>query len=111
MGILIARYALGLLANPKTCQVAGLNPVLFVSIAAPHLGCCSDHPEEVRCCFACYVALFVVFDRSCVASLQLLYSLFAKCIICAHWEQQLPIAGARSAAASCQKLAESTQLG
>jgi hypothetical protein len=47
MGGLIARYALGLLADPKTCKVGGLNPEHFISIAAPHLGCCSDHPEEV----------------------------------------------------------------
>ncbi|WIA18520.1 hypothetical protein OEZ85_009970 [Tetradesmus obliquus] len=47
MGGLIARYALGLLADPKTRKVAGLNPSHFISIATPHLGCCSDHPEEV----------------------------------------------------------------
>lgn len=48
MGGLIARYALGLLANPKTCKVAGLSPGHFISIASPHLGCSSNHPEEVR---------------------------------------------------------------
>lgn len=48
MGGLIARYALGLLANPDTGRVAGLRPVSFVSVAAPHIGCSSDHTEKVR---------------------------------------------------------------
>ncbi|KAF6262320.1 hypothetical protein COO60DRAFT_1458642 [Scenedesmus sp. NREL 46B-D3] len=32
--------------DPKTRKVAGLNPSHFVSIATPHIGCCSDHPDE-----------------------------------------------------------------
>eukprot|EP00879_Flechtneria_rotunda_P013363 GHRR01013953.1.p1 GENE.GHRR01013953.1~~GHRR01013953.1.p1 ORF type:complete len:551 (+),score=223.72 GHRR01013953.1:242-1894(+) len=47
MGGLIARYAIGLLASPDTGTVAGLMPVCFVSIATPHLGCSSHHPNEV----------------------------------------------------------------
>jgi hypothetical protein len=83
MGGLIARYALGLLANPKNCQVAGLNPGHFVSIAAPHLGCCSDHPEEVCFGVACNVLFVVYFSVAALLA----------CSACdrstAHWELQI----------------------
>jgi triacylglycerol esterase/lipase EstA (alpha/beta hydrolase family) len=49
MGGLIARYAIGLLADPATGTVAGLQPQSYISIATPHLGCSSNHPDEV--CF------------------------------------------------------------
>lgn len=47
MGGLIARYAIGLLSDPTTGTVAGLQAGCYVSIASPHLGCSSSHPEEV----------------------------------------------------------------
>lgn len=48
MGGLIARCAIGLLTDPSSSTVAGLEPCCYISIATPHLGCSSSHPEEVR---------------------------------------------------------------
>jgi hypothetical protein len=36
---LITRYALGVLYNPQTRRVAGLEPEHFVTLATPHFGC------------------------------------------------------------------------
>lgn len=47
MGGLIARYAIGLLSDTTTGTVAGLQAGCYVSIASPHLGCSSSHPDEV----------------------------------------------------------------
>lgn len=48
MGGLYSRYALGLLYNPETGLVAGLQPVSFVCIASPHLGVCGLVPKVVE---------------------------------------------------------------
>lgn len=48
MGGLIARYALGLLYNPASRTVCGLEPCHFVTLATPHLGCDADGVAQVQ---------------------------------------------------------------
>jgi hypothetical protein len=47
MGGLICRVAIGLLYNPETQRISGLQPRHFITLATPHLGCDSEGEAEV----------------------------------------------------------------
>jgi hypothetical protein len=47
MGGLLARYAIGALFNPEQGTVAGLQPVHYISMATPHMGCDAGGVSQV----------------------------------------------------------------
>jgi alpha-beta hydrolase superfamily lysophospholipase len=50
MGGLIVRHAAGNLYDPSSKLVAGLQPIHFIAMASPHLGC--DASGESQVCYA-----------------------------------------------------------
>lgn len=48
MGGLILRHAAGQLYSPDTGLVAGLQPMHFITMATPHLGCDASGESQVR---------------------------------------------------------------
>lgn len=51
MGGLMLRYAAGQLYDPGTgLMAARLEPMHFITMASPHLGCDVEGESQVRCC-------------------------------------------------------------
>ncbi|GIL60273.1 hypothetical protein Vafri_14904 [Volvox africanus] len=47
MGGLLLRYAIGVLYNPATGRIAGLQPSHFITLATPHMGCDAEGLAQV----------------------------------------------------------------
>ncbi|GIL80454.1 hypothetical protein Vretifemale_9661, partial [Volvox reticuliferus] len=47
MGGLLLRYAIGVLYNPATGRIAGLQPSHFITLATPHVGCDAEGLAQV----------------------------------------------------------------
>jgi triacylglycerol esterase/lipase EstA (alpha/beta hydrolase family) len=48
MGGLLSRYAIGVLYQPTSGTICGLQPCHFISMATPHMGCDAAGPAQVR---------------------------------------------------------------
>jgi hypothetical protein len=48
MGGLLVRHAVGHLYNPSSMLVAGLQPIHFITMASPHLGCDASGESQAR---------------------------------------------------------------